>query len=482
MTDGLAAGTTIGGYRITGEIGRGGMGVVYLAEGSSHHGEVALKVLPAELARQDDFRRRFQREANYAKQFQHPNIVSVHDVGEEGGLFYIAMEYVRGQDLASVLAAEGRLRPERAIDILSDVAAALDALHAEGLLHRDVKPGNILVLHAEDSQAKPHCYLTDFGLAKNPTQDSVALTAVDSFVGTLDYVAPELILNEEVDPRADVYSFACVLYECLAGQPPFGRTQGAELMRKHIQDTPPGLSERRPEVPAEIEAVVMRGLAKSPADRFASCGELIAAARAVLPAAPPSGASGGAESASGLRLSITAGPGQGREIRVEDELLIGRGLDGDGSLTGDAEISRRHARLLRDAHGAWAVEDLGSTNGTYLNGARVEGSPRPLDVGDTLQLGGTALTVEAKVPIPAQDRGGTQIAQPLVEEVNAKDALPVEPSPDEGANEDARVPRRVSLRVHIDPASREVRLALDESAASVRLVHTAGAWRIQPQS
>ncbi len=208
------------------------MGVVYLAEDSRRHGEVALKVLPAELARQDDFRRRFQREANYAKQFQHPNIVSVHDVGEDGGHFFIAMEYVRGQDLASVLAAQGRLRPERGIDILSDVAAALDALHAEGLLHRDVKPGNILILQAaEDPQAKPHCYLTDFGLAKNPTQDSVALTAVDSFVGTLDYVAPELILNEEVDPRADVYSFACVLYECLAGQPPFGRAQGAELMR-----------------------------------------------------------------------------------------------------------------------------------------------------------------------------------------------------------------------------------------------------------
>ncbi len=236
----------------------------------------------------------------------------------------------------------------------------------------------------------------------------------------------------------------------------------------------------RPELPAEIGDVVMRGLAKSPADRFDSCGDLIVGARAALPAAPLSG--GAEESAPGLRLSITAGPGQGREIRVEDELVIGRGLDGDGSLTGDTEISRRHARLLRNAHGAWAVEDLASTNGTYLNGARVGGSPRPLAVGDTLQLGGTTLTVEAEIAVPAQARGATQIAQPAVDEGNAAPPLPMEPSPDQTANEDTPPPRRVSLRVHIDPASREVRLALDEPAASVRLVHSAGGWRVQPPS
>ena len=430
------------------------MGVVYLAEDLQGGGEVALKVLPPELAEQHDFLRRFQREASYASQLQHPNIVSVHDVGDDGGRFYIAMEYVSGRDLATLLASEGALEVERGIHMLSDVASALDALHVAGLLHRDVKPGNVLVVGADGPQAKPRCYLTDFGLAKNPTQDSVALTAIDSFVGTLDYVAPELMLNEEVDHRADVYSLACVLYECLAGQPPFGDTQGAALMRAHIQDTAPGLRALRPDLPAGIEEVVMRALAKAPADRFASCGELIIAARAALPTPRHAVAT---ETVPGLTLTVTAGSGQGKEIRVDDEVVIGRGLDGDGGLTGDTEISRRHARIFRDPCGAWAVEDLGSTNGTHLNDARIEGSPQPLVVGDTLQLGGTALKVEPLTTPPSRS----------------------EPAPAESAERAARPPRRFSLRVDVDPGSGEVRLEMDESAPPIRLVHSQGRWRVE---
>ena len=306
----LAPGAEIAGYRIVRTLGHGGMGVVYLAEDRERGGQLAIKLLAAELAEQGDFRRRFLREARYASQLDHPNIVRVQGAGEADGNLYIAMQYIPGSDLTTVLAERGRLDPPRALSMLEQVAAGLDAVHAAGMLHRDVKPGNVLVADP-GHDANGSCYLTDFGLTKSPTQDSAALTSFDTFVGTLDYVAPEQILKAEVDHRVDVYSLACLLYECLSGLPPFRHLSGADLLQAHIREVPPPMP--RPELAPAIHEVVARGLAKKPEDRFGSCGELMAAARAALrvPAAerlPPRAR----PRVGSIRLDLRVGPGEAR--------------------------------------------------------------------------------------------------------------------------------------------------------------------------
>src|SRR4051794_948927 len=188
----LAAGATIGGHRLLGQIGQGGMGVVYLAENETTGRRCALKLLPSELASKAGFRERFAREARYASAIRHPNIVEVYDAGEQDGTLWIAMQYVEGTDLHTLLDREARLDPARAMGILGQAASALDAAHAVGVLHRDVKPGNVLVAPPAEPGAPERAYLTDFGLSKNVDSDSLALTAKGEFVGTIDYTAPEL--------------------------------------------------------------------------------------------------------------------------------------------------------------------------------------------------------------------------------------------------------------------------------------------------
>ncbi|MEA2428309.1 MAG: hypothetical protein QOF37_1937, partial [Thermoleophilaceae bacterium] len=189
----IGAGTTIGGYRLDQLVGQGGMGVVYRGENQQTGARVAVKLLTPELARQPGFRERFVREARYANSLNHPNVIEVYDAGEQDGVLYIAMEFVDGTDLKNLLAREGALDPRRAVRLLGQVAAALDVAHAQGLLHRDIKPGNIMIA-AASRPGEEHCYLTDFGLSKNVSSDSIALTAQGEFVGTIDYTAPELVL------------------------------------------------------------------------------------------------------------------------------------------------------------------------------------------------------------------------------------------------------------------------------------------------
>ncbi|MBD0842942.1 serine/threonine-protein kinase [Streptomyces sp. TRM68416] len=271
-------GKQIAGYRIEREIGRGGMAVVYRARDLRLERTVALKLLAPELARNDTFRRRFTHESRAAAAIDHPHIVPVFEAGETDGVLYIAMRYVAGRDLRHLLDREGPLTPAATVRIAAQVASALDAAHEHGLVHRDVKPGNILVARGTDSDHPEHAYLTDFGLTKK-SLSLTGFTTVGQFVGTLDYVAPEQISGKPVDARCDVYGFACVVHECLAGRPPFRRDDDMALLWAHQYDDPPPLTEARPDLPTAVDAVFARALAKSPDDRYDSCLAFVAALR-----------------------------------------------------------------------------------------------------------------------------------------------------------------------------------------------------------
>jgi serine/threonine protein kinase len=272
------AGREIAGYRIESEIGRGGMAVVYRAHDLRLDRTVALKLLAPELARNDTFRKRFTHESRVAASIDHPHIVPVFEAGEADGVLYIAMRYVAGSDLRHLLDRQGPLPLAQTVRIAGQVASALDAAHEHGLVHRDVKPGNVLVARGTDSDHPEHVYLTDFGLTKK-SLSLTGFTSVGQFVGTLDYVAPEQISGRPVDGRCDVYGLACVVHEALAGHPPFRRDDDMALLWAHQYDTPPALTGSRPDLPPAVDAVFTKALAKSPDDRYDSCLALVAALR-----------------------------------------------------------------------------------------------------------------------------------------------------------------------------------------------------------
>lgn len=265
----LAAGTQFAGYVIEGVAGRGGMGVVYRARQLRPSRTVALKVISPALAGDADFRERFARESEIAASIEHSNVIPVYEVGEDAGLLYIVMRYVEGTDLRAVIAAEGRLAPRRAAGILSELAAALDAAHARGLVHRDIKPGNVLIA---GEGRREHVYLTDFGLAKLAGSDG--RTRTGTFVGTLDYAAPEQVEGRRVDARTDVYAAGCVFFQMLTGSVPFPKEHEAAVMWAHMSAAPRSVRELVPGLPAELDAVIARAMAKNPDDRYASAGDL----------------------------------------------------------------------------------------------------------------------------------------------------------------------------------------------------------------
>jgi serine/threonine protein kinase/subtilisin-like proprotein convertase family protein len=279
----LGPGSTFGLYRIESLLGRGGMSVVYLAEDTRLGRRVAIKVLSSELAADDAFRSRFVRESQLAAGLEHPNIVPVYEAGEAEGQLFIAMRYVRGTDLRTLIIREGPFDPERTIALLRPVAAALDAAHRRGLVHRDVKPANILIANDEGEE---HVYLSDFGLSKHTSSRS-GLTKTGQFMGTVDYVAPEQIQGHTVDGRTDGYSLACVLFECLTAKVPFAKDSDVATLFGHIQDPPPRVTQARESLPDEIDEVIARGMAKNPDDRPQTSTALIDAAARALGA--PSG-------------------------------------------------------------------------------------------------------------------------------------------------------------------------------------------------
>ncbi|MEA2449180.1 MAG: hypothetical protein QOG63_1112 [Thermoleophilaceae bacterium] len=475
----IGIGTTIGGYRLDQLIGQGGMGVVYMGSSVESGARVAIKLLTPDLARQSGFRERFVREARYANSLRHPNVIEVYDAGEQDGVLYIVMQYIEGTDLKNLFARDGALAPDRTVSLLGQVASALDAAHAQGLLHRDIKPGNIMIQPASSPGEPEHCYLADFGLSKNVSSDSIALTAQGEFVGTIDYTAPELVLGKQADSRLDVYSLGCLFYECLAGQPPFNKERDVEVLYAHIQDPPPKITAMRGDVPAALDDVIAKAMAKKPDDRYETCRAFIDAARAALgapppppvpdplppppappvdmpappapppmgpplgqppppppgppvgppiahqppappappaPAMPPPPPPGDPASApfpgDALVLRVTGGNAMGSVIQVDDEFLIGRQAPGDGKLGNDIEISRRHARITREADGRFVIEDLGSTNGTYVNGERV--ASRALNPHDVIEMGDTRVLVLHPREAPSLDEPAAPAPPPGV--------------------------------------------------------------------
>jgi YVTN family beta-propeller protein len=272
-------GTRLAGYRIQALLGRGGMAVVYLAEQIGPRRPVALKLLSPHVATSEAFRERFLRESELAATIDHPNVLPVYDAGETDGVLWIAMRYVAGIDLAALLERDGPLAPDQALALGGQVAGALDAAHASGLVHRDVKPANVLL--AMEEGAVTHAYLADFGLTRR-VGGARGLTVSGQVLGTIDYVAPEQAEGGPVDGRADQYSLGCMLYECLTGVVPFRRDTELAVLWAHVHDPPARIGEHRPDLPAALDAAIGRALAKAPGDRYPSCQALVATVQAAL--------------------------------------------------------------------------------------------------------------------------------------------------------------------------------------------------------
>ncbi|AHH21809.1 putative serine/threonine protein kinase [Nocardia nova SH22a] len=308
MVTGLLPGELFAGYRIVRRLGAGGMGTVYVGEHPRLPRLDAIKILDPALAADPEFRARFQREAELAARIDHPNVVAVRDRGVEGESVWISMQYVDGRDAAALLREHGPVRPERAVRIVAEAARGLDVVHRAGLLHRDVKPANILLAADTDGET---VRITDFGIAR-PAESGTALTRTGTILASLAYAAPEQFEGGATDHRADVYSLGCTLFELLTGAVPFAGRSPAAMMAAHLGAAPPRPSAADPRLPAALDDVIARAMAKQPGDRYASCGELAeAAGRAVaedLPApAPPHGVP-----VAGRRVDATAAQGVSR--------------------------------------------------------------------------------------------------------------------------------------------------------------------------
>jgi serine/threonine protein kinase len=273
---GVPVGSRIAGYRLEEQIGRGGMAVVFRAQDERLNRQVALKVLAPPLAADEDFRHRFIRESRSAAAVDDPHIIPVFEAGEADDVLFIAMRYVPGGDVRALLRRLGPLPTARAAGIISAVASALDAAHAARLVHRDVKPANMLV---DVRPGRPdHVYLSDFGLTKGAVS-SASMTRAGAILGTLNYCAPEQIRGQQVDARTDEYALACAVFTLMSGTPPFHRDDEAAVLYAQLSDPPPPLTLRRPDLPPAVDHVLQQALAKAPSDRYASCGEFADALR-----------------------------------------------------------------------------------------------------------------------------------------------------------------------------------------------------------
>ena len=274
-------GTDFAGYRLRAVLGRGGMSIVYQAENPRLGNVIALKVLAPELATDQVFRTRFREESQIAASLNHPHVIPVHDFGSSDGLLYIAMRYVSGTDLRHLIEERGLLPPDAAVHLLGQAARALDAAHRRGLVHRDVKPGNLLIAQGGDDGDPDHVYLADFGISKH-VGVRTGLTVAGMVLGTVHYASPEQIQDLPVSGTADQYALGCVLYECLTGRAPFERNSNDMIVWAHVHEfaAPPSLL--RPDLPPAIDEVFARVLAKNPDDRYADCREFIGSARDAL--------------------------------------------------------------------------------------------------------------------------------------------------------------------------------------------------------
>jgi hypothetical protein len=292
----LSVGSRFGDYRIEGTIGHGGMGIVYLARELGLDRLVALKVIRPELAHERHFRARFQAESRIAAAIEHPRVVTIFGAGELDGLLYVAMRYVPGDDLGRLIATRGALPPAEAAGLIDQVAEGLDAVHAAGLVHRDVKPANVIVAEGE-SDSGPGAFLTDFGLAKAAAATD-GLTATGEVIGSVDYMAPEQIEGRSIDARTDVYALGCVLFHAVGGRVPFPDRESSAKMWAHLNEPPPTASAG--DGARALERAIRRAMEKDPARRFPSAGDLGRAALAAVhgePVTEPERAVGAGEAA-----------------------------------------------------------------------------------------------------------------------------------------------------------------------------------------
>ncbi len=374
----------LGQYKILAPIGEGGMGMVYRARDMELKREVAVKVLPPDLARDREFVARFMREAETAAGLDHPNIVTIYNVGHRGGVYYLAMQLLSGRALNQILRAGERLAPARVLRIIQQLASALDYAHERGIIHRDIKPGNIMV--------GPHDYVTlmDFGIAKALNRSKITRTG--TMIGTPEYMAPEQFTGEPVDARADVYALSIVLYEMLAGCVPFTGETPVAVSHGHVYQQPTPLRQHNSQIPSAVERVVLRGLAKRPEARYTGAGALAQALEAALQGKEVVETEHLPRS---LKLILPNGLEYGL---APGRLTLGRSSENDIEMR-DEKISRQHAEIRSDAHGS-AIVDLNSANGTFVDGQRIAPHrPHTLRAGMTVRLGTDAtLRVQSGPP------------------------------------------------------------------------------------
>jgi serine/threonine protein kinase len=380
-------GRTWGRFLIIEERGRGGMAVVYRVYDNVLQRTVALKVLLPHLAANAEFTRRFEREAITAANLRHPNIVIIYDVGSHESFQYIVMEYLDGPTLQQEIQKEGSLPINRVIPIIGQLASALDYAHQQGLVHRDVKPANVLV------GARDHITLTDFGLVK--AAHMVKITGEGMASGTLKYMSPEQAMGKELDGRSDVYALGVVVYEMLSGEAPFSATTPLQVLRELIHKSPPPLAALNSSVNMRLEQVVFRALAKEPTARFGTAGEFATALASVTGlrlAADDEGSKAETESRRReIVLFLTTADGRQYPV-TRGQVTIGRGTDNDIVLP-VSQVSRQHASIQCDRE-ACRITDGGSTNGTFVNGFRLPaGAPWLLQPGDVLAIGPVNLMV-----------------------------------------------------------------------------------------
>lgn len=386
----LEPGDDLAGYKIEALAARGGMGLVYRARQRRPDRIVAIKVIAPELAADPDFRARFEQESATAAEIEHPNVIPVYEVGEDGGLLFISMRFVHGVDLGRLLEETGPMPPERAGNLIAQVADALDAAHARGLIHRDVKPGNIMVAERD------HVYLTDFGLTKRATE-SHGMTRTGMFVGTVDYIAPEQVEGRHVDARADIYALGCVTYQLLTGAVPFPRDSDVAKIFAHVNDPPPRLSG----VPEPLAAAVERAMAKHPEDRFASAGDF---GRAVV-----AGAAG--RLAGGDERTVATGPAAPADRGAPTRVSPTRPAASAGTPPPPTTPSTRaQRRWLLPAGLATAVVAIGAVVAIVLaSGGSGSGTTTSTNKKHTSTSSTTAATL-AKIYDPVNSEGGLAVS------------------------------------------------------------------------
>ena len=411
MKETLNPGEKFAGYVVKSTLGEGGMAVVYRAWDPGLERDIALKILNRKLANDERFQRRFVRESRMAASLAHPNVVPTFATGKSRGLLWIAMQLVEGTDLQNLLQTEGPLDVMRTLSIMGQVARALDAAHRHSLVHRDVKPANILIVPRLHERDLDEVYLSDFGLTKRGGSES-RLTTTGQFMGTLDYVSPEQIQGGAIDGRADVYSLGCVLYECFTGQTPFHKDTEVALIYAHLQDPPPVCTNIRSDLPEDIDSVLSTAMAKSPDDRYATAGELLSAAREIFADVTgkptplrPDNVVGPAFSHGDLVFPISRT--QNTVGRHDDALAEPPNIDLT-ALDSAHLVSRKHAIVTVGQ--AVIIQDVGSRNGTFVNGEQLTaGVERELRDGDKVVLGRQLLltySAAAEWPPSVSPEGG----------------------------------------------------------------------------